>query len=87
MAQLMNIGFGNLVNTDKVIAITSPESAPAKRQIQQAKESKTLIDATQGRKTKSVIFTEGDRIIVSALAPETLAGRFRPACTNTEGKE
>jgi regulator of extracellular matrix RemA (YlzA/DUF370 family) len=87
MAQLMNIGFGNLVNTDKIIAITSPESAPAKRQIQQARESKTLIDATQGRKTKSVIYTSGDRIIVSALAPETLAGRFHHIDTSSEGKE
>lgn len=87
MSQLMNIGFGNVVNTDKVIAIISPESAPAKRQIQQAKENKTLIDATQGRKTKSVIFTSNDKIIVSALAPETLSGRFNHADISQEGKE
>ena len=84
MSQLINIGFGNMVNSDKIIAIVSPESAPAKRQIQQAKEGRTLIDATQGRKTKSVIFTS-DRIIVSALAPETLAGRFNHSDISQEG--
>ncbi len=76
MSRLVNIGFGNVVNTDCILAIISPESAPAKRQIQTAKENKTLIDATQGRKTKSVIFTTADRIILSALQPETLTGRF-----------
>lgn len=76
MSLLINIGYGNMVNNEKVIAIISPDSAPAKRQIQQAKEEKTLIDATQGRKTKSVIFTSNDKIILSALTPETLTGRF-----------
>lgn len=86
MGQLMNIGFGNMVNTDKVVTIISPDSAPIKRQIQMAKEQHMLIDATQGRKTKSVIFTSNDRIILSALQPETLAGRFLP-CDNREVKE
>lgn len=76
MSLLINIGYGNMVNNEKVVAIISPDSAPAKRQIQQAKEEKTLIDATQGRKTKSVIFTSNDKIILSALTPETLTGRF-----------
>ncbi len=76
MGQLMNIGFGNMVNTDKITAIISPESAPAKRQIQLAKEERILIDATQGRKTKSVIFLTNGRIVLSALQPDTLAGRF-----------
>jgi len=74
MAGLINIGFGNMVNTDKIISIIS--SAPAKRLIQRGKETETLIDATQGRRTKSVIFTENNKIILSALQPETLAGRF-----------
>ena len=74
MAGLINIGFGNMVNTDKIISIISSDSAPAKRLIQRGKE--TLIDATQGRRTKSVIFTENNKIILSALQPETLAGRF-----------
>ena len=76
MAGLINIGFGNMVNTDKIISIISSDSAPAKRLIQRGKETETLIDATQGRRTKSVIFTENNKIILSALQPETLAGRF-----------
>ncbi len=76
MGKLINIGFGNMVSTDKIVSIISPDSAPAKRYIQQAKESHMLIDATQGRKTKSIIFTMNDKLILSALQPETLAGRF-----------
>lgn len=87
MAHLMNIGFGNMVNTDKIISIISPESAPIKRMITQAKDDKTLIDATQGRKTKSVIFTTNDKVILSALQPETLAGRFHNPTGVQEGKE
>ena len=75
MAKLMNIGFGNMVNTDKIVSIISSDSAPAKRMISRGKEQEILIDATQGRRTKSVIFTE-NKIILSALQPETLAGRF-----------
>lgn len=75
MAKLVNIGFGNVVNTDKIIGIISSDSAPAKRLVQRGKEQETLIDATQGRRTKSVIFTENNKIILSALQPETLAGR------------
>ena len=87
MCRLVNIGFGNMVSSDKVIAIISPDSAPAKRQVQMAKENHTLIDATQGRKTKSIIFTLGDRLILSALQPDTLAGRFHNMDTITEEKE
>ena len=76
MAKLMNIGFGNVVNTDKILCIIVPDSAPAKRQIQRAKEENRLIDATQGRRTRSVIFTEDDHLIISAMQPDTLAGRF-----------
>lgn len=76
MAKLMNIGFGNMVNTDKVVSIIASDSAPAKRLIQRGKEQENLIDATQGRRTKSVIFTENNTIILSALQPETLSGRF-----------
>ena len=73
MAKLMNIGFGNMVNTDKIVCIVSSDSAPAKRMVQKGKEQENLIDATQGRRTKSVIFT--------ALQPETLAGRFNGNAT------
>ena len=87
MSVLVNIRFGNMVSRDKVVAIISPDSAPAKRQIQQGKEEKTLIDATQGRKTKSVIFTSNDKIILSALTPETLTGRFNQVDTITDQRE
>ncbi len=81
MAKLMNIGFGNMVNTEKVVSIIASDSAPAKRLIQKGKEQEILIDATQGRRTKSVIFTENNTIILSALQPETLAGRFNGNAT------
>ena len=76
MARLINIGFGNVVNTDKVVAVVSPDAAPVKRLVQNAKNMGSLIDATQGRKTKAVIVTEGEKIILSALQPETIAKRF-----------
>ena len=72
---LINIGYGNVVNSDKIIAVISSESAPAKRLVQGAKDRGTAIDATQGRKTKAVIVTEG-YIVLSALLPDTIAGRF-----------
>ena len=73
----MNIGFGNIVNADKIIAMITPDSAPAKRMIQKAKEESRLIDATQGRRTRAVIFTENDRVVLSALLPDTLSGRMQ----------
>jgi hypothetical protein len=72
---LIHIGFGNIVNTSKIIAIVSPDSAPVKRLVQKAKENGTVIDATQGRKTKSVLVMESSQIVLSALLPETIAGR------------
>ena len=79
----MNIGFGNIVNADKIIAMITPDSATAKRMIQKAKEESRLIDATQGRRTRAVIFTENDRVILSALLPDTLSGRMKNP-VNTE---
>ncbi len=76
MNRLINIGFGNMVNTDKIVTIISPDSAPSKRQVQMAKENHSIIDATQGRKTKSLIFTTDGHLIISAIQPETLAARF-----------
>lgn len=84
MAKLINIGFGNMVNTDKIVSIISSDSAPAKRAISRGKEQDILIDATQGRRTKSVIFTENDKVILSALQPETLAGRFNGNVTEVD---
>ena len=76
MARLINIGYGNVVNSDKMVAVISPESAPVKRMIQNAKDGGYAVDATQGRKTKSVIVTDSNYIILSALVPDTIAGRF-----------
>ena len=74
--KLINIGFGNLVAANRILAIVSPESAPIKRMIQEAKENGNLIDATQGRRTKAVIIADNDNIILSYLQPETVAGRI-----------
>ena len=75
MGRLINIGFGNVVNTGKIIAIVNPDSAPIKRLVQKAKETGMAIDATQGRKTKAVLVMEDSQIVLSALLPETIAGR------------
>lgn len=75
MSRLIHIGFGNIVNTEKIIAIVSPDSAPIKRLVQNAKEKGTAIDATQGRKTKAVLVMENNQVVLSALLPETIAGR------------
>lgn len=77
MGRLINIGYGNMVNFDKIVSVVSPESAPIKRMVQTAKDKGTAIDATQGRKTQGVIITDCDYIILSALLPETIAGRCR----------
>lgn len=75
MDRLINIGFGNLVNANKVVSIISPESAPVKRMVQLAKDSAMAIDATCGRKTKSVIVTDSGHLVLSSLLPETIASR------------
>ena len=74
--KLINIGFGNMVSASRLVAIVSPESAPIKRIMQDAKEQGTLIDATYGRRTRAVILTDSDHVILSALQPETVANRF-----------
>ncbi len=74
--KLINVGFGNMVNSDRVIAVVSPESAPIKRIIQTAKEDGKLVDVTQGRKTMSVIFTDSEHVILSYLKPDKLVGKF-----------
>ena len=73
--KLINIGFGNMVSANRLVAIVSPESAPIKRVIQDARESGTRIDATYGRRTRAVIITDSDHIILSAVQPETVANR------------
>ncbi|MCR5523101.1 MAG: DUF370 domain-containing protein [Clostridia bacterium] len=74
--KLINIGFGNLINADRVVAIVSPESAPVKRMIQEGKERGNLIDATHGRRTRAVIITDSDHIILTYLQGETVNGRL-----------
>lgn len=74
--KLINIGFGNMVFANRIVAIVSPESAPIKRVIQDAKESGQLIDATYGRRTRAVIICDSGHIILSAIQPETVANRF-----------
>ena len=73
--QLVNIGFGNMVSQDRIISIISPESAPIKRMIQDARDSKIAIDATYGRRTRSVIIMDSGHIVLSAVQPETIANR------------
>lgn len=75
MGKLIHIGFGNIVNTGKIVAIVSPDSAPIKRLVQSARESGRAIDATQGRKTKAVLVMENSQLVLSALLPETIASR------------
>lgn len=76
MSRLINIGFGNVIHTDKVVAVVSPDAAPIKRMVQNAKENGRVVDATQGRKTKAVIVTDCDMLVLSALQPETISRRF-----------
>ena len=74
--KLINIGYGNMVSAGWVIAIVSPESAPIKRMVQDARDSGSLIDATYGRRTRAVIITDSGHIILSAIQTETVAGRI-----------
>ena len=73
--QLVNIGFGNIIAANKRVAIVSPESAPIKRMIQEAKDANTAVDATCGRRTRAVLIMDSGHIILSAVQPETVAGR------------
>jgi len=74
--KLVNIGFGNIVAANRIIAIVSPESAPIKRIIQEAREKGVLIDATYGRRTRAVVVADSGHIILSAVQPETVANRL-----------
>ena len=74
--KLINIGFGNMVNAGRLIAIVSPESAPIKRIVQEARDKGSLIDATYGRRTRAVIIMDSDHVILSAVQPETVANRL-----------
>jgi len=75
--RLINIGFGNMVSAGRIIAIVSPESAPIKRIISDAREKSLLIDATYGRRTRAVIIADNGSLILSAIQPETVAARLQ----------
>ena len=74
--KLLNIGFGNMVSTDRLVAIVSLDSAPIKRMIQEGRDRGMLIDATYGRKTRSVVIMDSDHIVLSAIQPDTVAARL-----------
>jgi regulator of extracellular matrix RemA (YlzA/DUF370 family) len=74
--KLINIGFGNMISVSRLIAVVSPESAPIKRMIQEARDRGFLIDATYGRRTRAVLIMDSEHIVLSALQPETVAGRL-----------
>ena len=82
--QLINIGFGNIVSANRIVAIVSPESAPIKRIITEAREKSLLVDATYGRRTRAVIITDSSHVVLSAIQPETVAHRF---VVNKDSKE
>ncbi|HPT77787.1 MAG TPA: DUF370 domain-containing protein [Candidatus Atribacteria bacterium] len=85
--KLINIGFGNIVSANRIIAIVSPESAPIKRIIQDARDRGMLIDATYGRRTRAVIITDSDHVILSAVQPETVAHRLDSKDSSAEPNE
>ena len=82
--KLINIGFGNMVSAGRLIAIVSPESAPIKRMVQEARERGVLIDATYGRRTRAVLIMDNDHLVLSALQPETVANRAAGEKDNAE---
>ena len=84
--KLINIGFGNIVNATRIISIVSPDSAPIKRIVQEAKDSKTVVDATSGRRTRAVLIMDSGHIILSAVQPETVAGRLDKTEIEEENK-
>jgi regulator of extracellular matrix RemA (YlzA/DUF370 family) len=82
---LINLGYGNLVVASRIVAIVSPQSAPMKRLREDASSRGKLVDATQGRRTRSIIVTDSDHVILSAINPETIAGRLQQEDAGAEG--
>ncbi|MFH1513234.1 MAG: DUF370 domain-containing protein [Bacillota bacterium] len=87
--RLINIGFGNMICMDRIVAVVNPDSAPVKRLIQEARDEKRLMDATQGRRTRAVIMMSSNQIVLSAIQPETIASRaYSKECEpHTEEKQ
>ena len=85
--KLINIGFGNLVSADRVIAVVAPESAPVKRIVQEARERQMVIDGTYGRRTRAVVITDSEHVILSAIQTETIANRLSDEDAEDEDDE
>ena len=85
--KLVNIGFGNMISAQRLVAIVSPDSAPVKRMIQEGRERGILIDATYGRRTRAVLVMDNDHLVLSALQPETVAGRVNGEERDEEEEE
>ena len=85
--KLVNIGFGNLISAQRLVAIVSPDSAPIKRMVQESRERGNLIDATYGRKTAAVLMMDNDHLVLSALTPEAISARWQDKQTVQQIKE
>ena len=87
--RLINIGFGNMIAAERIVAVVSPDSAPVKRLVQEARDAHRIVDATQGRRTRAVVVTDSDHVVLSAIQPETVAGRVsgRDTAVQMEEKE
>jgi extracellular matrix regulatory protein A len=87
--RLINIGFGNMIAAERIVAVVSPDSAPVKRLVQEARDAGNIVNATQGRRTRAVIVTDSRHVVLSAIQPETVASRAggREAVPQTEEKE
>lgn len=85
-ARLVNIGYGTIIAVDRIIAVVAPESAPIKRIVQEAKELKNLIDATYGRRTRSVIIMDNSTVVLSAVQPETITNRVNMNIIKEKGR-
>ena len=85
--KLLNVGFGNMVNTSRMVAIVSPDSAPVKRLVQDARDAGRVIDATCGRRTSAVIVMDSDHVVLSPLQPETVAGRMDGKAKGTDEED
>ena len=85
--KLINIGFGNMVSANRIVAIVSPESAPIKRVIREAEDKGILINATYGRRTRAVIFMDSGNVVLSSIQPETIANRIAEKEESEEGPD
>ena len=87
--RLINIGFGNMIAAERIVAVVSPDSAPVKRLVQEARDARRIVDATQGRRTRAVVITDSDHVVLSAIQPETVASRAggRDTAAQLEEKE